>query len=103
MFRALASVGLFAGLSRGAVGTSSVAMPTAAKKAVTKKAATPARRVFRRSATARPLTLATATAPTGPIAPPPAKARAGDLLKIKDFGKGVDWSVVASAVADRAR
>jgi hypothetical protein len=38
-----------------------------------------------------------------PIPPPPAKATAGDLLKIRDFGKGVDWALVEQAVADRAR
>lgn len=37
------------------------------------------------------------------IPPPPAKATAGDLLKIRDFGKGVDWALVEQAVADRAR
>jgi hypothetical protein len=38
-----------------------------------------------------------------PILPPPAKATAGDLLKIRDFGRGVDWALVEQAVADRAR
>jgi hypothetical protein len=35
--------------------------------------------------------------------PPPAKSTAADLLKIKDFGKGLDGELVMQIVADRAR
>jgi hypothetical protein len=35
--------------------------------------------------------------------PPPAKSTAADLLKIKDFGKGLDGELVMQIVADRTR
>lgn len=35
--------------------------------------------------------------------PPPAKSTAADLLKIRDFGKGLDGDRVAEIIADRAR
>ena len=35
--------------------------------------------------------------------PPPAKSTAADLLKIKDFGKGLNGALVMQIVADRAR
>ncbi len=34
---------------------------------------------------------------------PPAKHTAGDLLKIKNWGKGVDWKRVERAVSNRRR
>jgi predicted CopG family antitoxin len=34
---------------------------------------------------------------------PPAKGTAGDLLKLKNWGKGVDWKRVERAVARRRR
>lgn len=37
------------------------------------------------------------------LALPPAKSTAADLLKIKDFGKGLDGERVTRIVADRAR
>lgn len=48
-----------------------------------------------------------ATAPKAysftPRTPPASKATAADLLKIKNFGEGLDGELVESIVADRAR
>lgn len=38
-----------------------------------------------------------------PRTPPAAKGTAADLLKIKNFGEGLDGELVESIVADRAR
>lgn len=70
-------------------------MPTVAKKTARKAS-------VRRSAAKLGATPVRRSAMV-PIPPPPAKATAGDLLKIRDFGKGVDWALVEEAVADRAR
>ena len=40
---------------------------------------------------------------TKPRTPPPAKSTAGDLLKLKDFGKGLNGTRVEEIIADRAR
>jgi hypothetical protein len=70
-------------------------MPTVVKKIARKN-------TLRRSV-AKPLAAPVRRPAAVPIPPPPAKATAGDLLKIRDFGKGVDWALVEQAVADRVR
>ncbi|MFZ5496900.1 MAG: antitoxin VapB family protein [Verrucomicrobiota bacterium] len=43
------------------------------------------------------------TAVINRITLPPAKSTSSDLLKIKEWGKGVDWSRVERAVSRRRR
>ena len=69
-------------------------MPTVAKVA---------RKTTVRRSVAKPVATPVRRSAAVPIPPPPAKATAGDLLKIRDFGKGVAWALVEKAVADRTR
>ena len=71
-------------------------MPTVAKNPAPKTA-------VRRKAAKQGAARVRRSRPAAPVPPPPAKGTAGDLLKIREFGKGVNWALVEAAVADRAR